>query len=582
MQLCAHSAAENPDFWLRKAKIERSLRGETTSPLSAMRSVLLILLTAHAGPLAGSALGQNWLSPPPEPPGNASTPEKVWLGQALFWDEQLSSSQSVACASCHMPEAGGSDPRSIRSDSRHPGFDGQFGTADDIRGSRGLFATALNGDFEESPLFEFHTQVTGRKAGTAINALLNTVLFWDGRAEFSYRNPTTGAMVLPAWAALESQAVQPLVNSTEMAHPGRNWLQVATELAPLHPLTLSPQLPGPLQAWIAQRDYAALFDETFGSPGVDIDRIAMAIAAYERSLFADQTPLDDYMNGDLQAMNAQQLRGMSLFQSKGRCIDCHSFPQLGRQQFHYTGVRPVAEDLGRAMVTGLPGDEGKMLTPGLRNIALRAPYFHNGGAPDLAAVIEFYDRGGDFNHANKAVEVAPIGLSQQEKADLLAFLAEALTDPRVAAESGPFERPLLRSEDPDFHQSFGVATGNQLGDPAPFFILEDPARLAGTWRVGLAGGLPGLRAWIAVDSQADVAGRAYRGVRLHLAGSTALRIAGPRVLDASGHTSFHLLLPAHPSLLGKRIVLQGFAADPNGNAGLVATQGAATPVLPAE
>lgn len=546
-----------------------------------MRLALLILFAALFGPLRASAAAQNWLQPPPEPPGNASTPEKVMLGQALFWDEQLSSSQSVACASCHLPEAGGSDPRSTQADSVHPGLDGQFGTADDVRGSRGLVATGLNGDFEASPLFEFHTQVTGRKAGTAINALLNTVLFWDGRAEFSYRNPSTGNLVLPAWAALESQAVQPLVDTTEMAHPGRDWIQVATELAPLSPLALSPQLPGALQTWIGPRDYAALFDEVFGSPGVDIDRIAMAIAAYERSLFADQTPLDAYMNGDLQALNAQQLRGMNLFQSKGRCIDCHSFPQLGRQQFHYTGVRPVAEDLGRAIVTGLPNDEGKMLTPGLRNIALRAPYFHNGGAGDLAAVVDFYDRGGDFSHPNKAVEVAPIGFSAQEKTDLLAFLAETLTDPRVASETGPFERPLLRREDPNFHLGFGSATGNAQGDPAPFFILEDPARLASDWRVGIAGGLSGARAWIAVDRQADVQGRAYRGVRLHLAGSSALRLAGPRTLDATGHASFRLRIPAKLSLLGLPIVLQGFAEDPHGHAGLVATAAATTPLLPA-
>lgn len=546
-----------------------------------MRPVLLALLVVACGLFVAPIPAQNWLQAPPEPPGNASTPEKVMLGQALFWDEQLSSSQSVACASCHMPEAGGSDPHSRAPDSVHPGLDGVFGTSDDIHGSRGLRATALNGDFEASPIFAFHAQVTDRKAGTAINALLNTVLFWDGRAAFSYRNPTTGNMVLPAWAALESQAVQPLVNTTEMAHPGRDWLQVATELAPRRPLALSPRLPQALQAWIAQRDYAALFDEAFGSPGVDIDRIAMAIAAYERSLFADQTPLDAYMNGDLQALNAQQLRGLSLFQGKGRCVDCHSFPQLGRQQFHYTGVRPVAEDLGRAIVTGLPSDEGKMLTPGLRNIALRAPYFHNGGAADLAAVIDFYDRGGDFQHVNKAVEVAPIGFNAQERADLLAFLEDALTDPRVVAETGPFERPLLRREDANFHRGFGTATGNALGEPGPRFLLEDPARLASDWRIGLVGGLSGARAWIAVDRQANLLGRAYRGVRLHLAGTAALRLAGPRHLDATGHASFRLRVPANASLLGLSIALQGFAEDPNGNAGLVATAAATTPLLPA-
>lgn len=547
-----------------------------------MPPLLPLLLAALLGAGTASGAAQNWLTPPPEPPGNASSPEKRMLGMALFWDEQLSSSQAVACGSCHLPEAGGSDPRSFQADSVHPGPDAVFGTADDIRGSRGLLASSLQGEFSASPLFGFHAQVTDRKAGTAINALLNTVLFWDGRAEFSYRNPNSGSVILPVWAALESQAVQPLVDQVEMAHPGRDWPDVAASIEPRTPLALSPEVPPALAAWIGQRDYAALFHEAFGSPGVDIDRIAMALASYERSLFSDQTPLDAYMNGDLQALNAQQLRGMSLFQGKGSCVDCHSFPQLGRQQFHYTGVRPVAEDLGRGAITGLPSDEGKMLTPGLRNIALRSPYFHNGSAQDLAAVVEFYDRGGDFDHPNKSVEVAPIGFTAQEKADLLAFLAEALSDPRVAASSGPFERPKLRSEDPQFHQRFGVASGNTLGDPGPRLLLEDPARSEANWRVGIAGGLPQQQAWIAVDRQADVPGRAYRGIRLHLAGSPALRLAGPRPLDASGQASFFLRMPSAPGLIGMRLVLQGFASDPQGQAGLVATAAAASPLLLAD
>lgn len=538
-------------------------------------------LVAVAATWGAHAPAQGWLTKPPEPGGNPSTQEKVWLGQALFWDEQLSSSQSVACGSCHMPEAGGSDPRSFRPESVAPGFDGLFGTTDDVRGSIGLVRTAMDGRFDPSAEFGFHPQVTGRKAGTAINALLNTVLFWDGRAEFSYRNPVTGQVILPTWAALESQAVEPVTNSIEMAKMGRSWSEVETALSARRALALSPQVPTALAQWVAGRDYAALFDEAFGSPGVDVDRIAMALAAYQRSLFADQTPLDAFMNGNSAALNAQQQRGLGLFQGKGRCVDCHSFPQTGRQQFHYTGVRPVHEDLGRGAITGNPADHGKMLTPGLRNIALRAPYFHNGGAPHLRAVIDFYDRGGDFGHPNKSAQITPIGFTPAEKDDLEAFLREALTDPRVPAAAGPFARPQLRSEDPGFHARYGVATPNAQGF-APQLVVDDPFRLGGAARLGIAGGPPAARSWIAVDLQPDAAGRAFRGVRLHLAGTPSRQIFGPQALGPAGHATAFLPVPSAASLLGLRIYLQAFVEDALGPAGLTATAALSTPILSAE
>jgi len=542
-------------------------------PILFLASVFFAL-TALA-PIAG---GQNWLTPPPEPAANPSTPEKIALGQALFWDEQLSSSQSVACGTCHISSSGGSDPRSRLPGSIHPGADGVFGSPDDIVGSRALHRRELDGTLAPEALFGLHPQVTGRKASPSINALLNAELFWDGRASFAYKNPVTGQTVLPAWAALESQAVVPVVSDGEMAHVNRSWAQVAQELADHRALALSPQVPAQLEAWISGRTYDALFAEAFQSPGVDVDRIAMALATYQRSLFSDQTPLDAFMNGDTGALSAQQQSGLDLFQNKAGCVNCHSFPLLGRQQFHYTGVRPVAEDRGRGKITNNPADDGKMMTPGLRNVALRAPYFHHGGAESLQAVIDFYDRGGDFNHANKSAQIVPLGLTSSEKADLLEFLTGALTDPRVLAESGPFARPLLRSEDLSFHQGFGLGTSGTSGI-APRLIIDDPARLAGSLPVAVAELAPGQLAWLGADLLADPAGHLSRGVQVYLGESANLQVFGPQVANNLGLARFQLSIPALPQLLGAPLYLQALAMDAGGPAGFSATAAWSSPIL---
>jgi cytochrome c peroxidase len=535
-----------------------------------------LLLLCSAGGQA--AVAQNWLVPPPEPAANPSTPEKVALGMALFWDEQLSSTQSVACGTCHRPESGGSDPRSFQPEALHPGADGLFHTHDDVLGSPGVIRRLADGNYAPSPDFGLDRQVTGRKANSAINALLNATLFWDGRAEFTYRNPITGQVVLPAWAALESQAVGPPMSSVEMAFEGRDWQQAADQITALHPLALSPQVPSALAGWIAGRDYQALFAEAFASPGVDVDRIAMAIAAYERSLLSNQTPLDAYMEGDNQALTAAQLRGLDLFQNKGRCVQCHTFPQLGRQQFQYTGVHQVSADLGRGAITGNPADDGKMLTPGLRNVALRTPLFHDGSAATLSEVIDFYDRGGDFDHANKSLHVAPIGFTSSEKADLLALLEDGLIDDRVASASGPFVRPLLRSEDPWFHLRYGSATAGSGGIP-PRIIADDPARLDAVSQVAIADGSAFAPAWLAVDLQPSLTGIPYRGVLLHLAATPGMQVFGPYPLDGTGLRTLPLRVPNRPQLLGRQIYLQAILADPGGPTGFSATSALTTPLL---
>src|SRR5687768_5021051 len=161
------------------------------------------------------------LQPPPVPPQNPLTPAKVMLGKVLFWDEQLSSDDSVACGTCHLPEFGGSDGR--LDGGLHPGPDGLFGTADDVHGSAGIVRQDTNGDFVPSVRFGLRRQATGRTAPTNLGAAHHGTLFWDGRAPSQFDDPETGLTVIPYGGALESQAIAPILNGVEMGEEGRTW-----------------------------------------------------------------------------------------------------------------------------------------------------------------------------------------------------------------------------------------------------------------------------------------------------------------------------------------------------------------------
>ena len=108
-------------------------------------------------------------------------------------------------------------------------------------------------------------------------------------------------------------------------------------------------------------------------------------------------------------------------------------------------MRPPAEDLGRQIVTDNPGDRGRFKVPSLRNVGLRAPYFHNGGKATLTDVVNFYNVGGEF-FDNQDPAINPLGLSPQQIAQIVDFLQNGLTDPRVAQGLPPFDRPTLHSE----------------------------------------------------------------------------------------------------------------------------------------
>ena len=224
------------------------------------------------------------LAPPRDPIGNPTTGAKIYLGKTLFWEEQLSSTRTVACGTCHRGRSGGSDPRSIVGSSVHPGFDGVFGTDDDITGSPGVPLNRADGAYEWSPMFGLRPQVTGRKAPSAVNAAYSVSsdggLLWDGKANHQFTDPLTGAVVIVRGAALESQALLPILNTTEMYHEGATWADVMTRLSESQPLALSPSLPPALAAWIGSRGYPDLFAEAFGTPEITPVRIAFAIASY--------------------------------------------------------------------------------------------------------------------------------------------------------------------------------------------------------------------------------------------------------------------------------------------------------------
>ena len=200
------------------------------------------------------------LPPVPAPPQNPITPAKAVLGKVLFWDEQLSADDRVACGTCHHPEAGGADPRL----GVHPGPDRRFGTADDKAGSPGVRTRDPAGAFAPHPEFGFDVQATRRTAPSAFGSQWAREQFWDGRAIDTFFDPDTGAMIIPTGGSLESQALVPLTNDVEMGAPGRTLADVVQKLTGVRPLALATNLPGDVQAALAAAPtYPDLFRAAF-------------------------------------------------------------------------------------------------------------------------------------------------------------------------------------------------------------------------------------------------------------------------------------------------------------------------------
>ncbi len=485
------------------------------------------------------------LNPPTAPSGNPVTATKAMLGKVLFWDEQLSSSRTVACGTCHLARSGGSDPRSIPSNTvaRHPGADNLFGTADDIQGSPGVPLAQSNGSYAMTMAFGLREQVTKRRSMPHINSAYPSLLFWEGRASGEFRDPITKVVVLATGAALESQALEPPVSDVEMGHKERDWNDIAARIAAVKPLALAPSMPAALAAWIGERRYPELFAEAFGTAEVTPVRIAMALATYQRTLNSDRAPVD---RGEL---TEQEARGQQVFNAN-ECNDCHAGPLFGTNQLQNTGVRPSSEDPGRFTVTNNQNDLGRFRSISLRNVELRAPYMHNGRFNTLEDVVEFYNRGGDFPGPNtNRREIRPLNLTAQQKADLVAFLKRPLTDPRVAAELPPFDRPMLYAESMRVPQITGNGLPGVGGQTPQPVAIEPPVVGNPRFTIAVQKAMGGAMATLVIDEN-DPGATANVPASASFA-RTTVQLTGTGA--GNGYGSVSLAIPDHASLVGKTL-----------------------------
>ncbi len=234
-----------------------------------------------------------------------------------------------------------------------------------------------------------------RNTPSAMNVSLQSRFFWDGRA-----------------ANLEEQALAPIQNAAEMNLP----LQQA------------------LYRLRNNKKYYRLFNEVFNDEPT-ARNLAEAIAAFERTLETSDSPFDNWkFSEDANAVPGAVKRGFGLFNGKGRCSSCHFGSDFTNNEFRNIGLfnGKNLKDSGRSVISGKKEDVGKFKVPGLRNIAITAPYMHNGMFKTLKQVIDFYNDPGRVvpNAINRDSLLAkPLGLTVQEKKDIEAFL-RALTDKR--------------------------------------------------------------------------------------------------------------------------------------------------------
>jgi cytochrome c peroxidase len=239
-------------------------------------------------------------------------------------------------------------------------------------------------------------QLGHRNTPTVLNAAYHDSQFWDGRA-----------------ATMEAQAKVPIANPKEM---GLTHDEAARKIAEV-------------------KGYAAYFRAAYGDSQVTIDRIAQALGTFQRTILTGNSPYDRHLAGDRAALKADAARGLAIFNDKAKCASCHTGPDLTDGRFHNVGagMQRRVQDLGRYDVTKKDADRGAFRTPILRNLSDTFPYMHDGSLATLEDVIDFFDRGG-FPNPQLSPEIKPLGLSAEEKRDLLSFLGTLAGDKMLVAE----------------------------------------------------------------------------------------------------------------------------------------------------
>ena len=243
-----------------------------------------------------------------------------------------------------------------------------------------------------------------RNAPTLVNVAHRRLLFWDGRAE-----------------TLEDQAHGPIEASNEMNADDATIVKRLGE----------------------QPGYRAAFKAAFGDETITMERVAQALATYQRTIVSRPSAFDKFLSGQADALSDAAVRGLHLFRTDARCANCHMGPTLSDERFHDLGLSYYGrklQDLGRYEITKDPADVGRFKTPTLRNIPRTAPYMHN-GLFDLPGVLNMYNAGmvtqrrdekfaDDPLYPTKSEHLRPLGLNDRDLADLLAFL-ESLEEVRL-------------------------------------------------------------------------------------------------------------------------------------------------------
>ncbi|WP_046245612.1 cytochrome-c peroxidase [Hymenobacter terrenus] len=320
-----------------------------------------------------------------DPADNPRTPQKVELGKALFYDPVLSGTRQVACATCHHPKFGYAD-----------GLELPIGVGGEGQGSGRRFRAGAN------PVF------TKRNAPTLLNVAFNGM-----DAHGSYL-PTAAPMFFDLRAqSLEEQALLPITTFEEMRGP-----DIAPAAVVDSVLTRLRAIPA----------YQTAFRSAFGpADAISAVNLGKALAAYERTLLANNSPFDRYRRGDAAALSEAQKRGLVLFLQNG-CNKCHKGPMFSDYETHVLGVGTNTK-LAEAD-NGYRGTHA-FRTPSLRNLTLTAPYMHNGQHPTLEDVMVFYDRIRDGERLDVNVPVGELDPLLQPRvtrsSDLIEFL-RALTD----------------------------------------------------------------------------------------------------------------------------------------------------------
>jgi len=220
-----------------------------------------------------------------------------------------------------------------------------------------------------------------RRSPTVVNAAWGSVFMWDGRAP-----------------GLEEQVLGPIQSAAEMNMP----------------------IDAVLDRLSSIPDYEPLFEAAFPDEGMSAKSLTRAIATYERTIVSEWAPFDSWVEGDEGAISEDAKRGFAIFNAKGGCASCHVGWNFTDDSFHDIGL--PSRDVGRGKL--LPSTvkmQRAFKTPGLREIANRAPYMHDGSLATLADVIDHYDQGG-IERPSRSDLMAPLHLSDTEKSGLVAFL----------------------------------------------------------------------------------------------------------------------------------------------------------------